>query len=190
MRKHNTGQERRTEMERKRKRLTTGIATGVLLLLLAFTIRMVTACSSIDCDIEGRVMCHYKIEDSEGNGGTLNYPLSISFHRKTANGDTVFINRMTNVADFDLPMSYGADTDELSMTLHLTDSTEIYDVIWITKTNVPQFESVDCAPRYKHTIQGVRSTHNFIDTVIINNPKVSNDASASNIHIRLRNSNG
>lgn len=148
----------------------------------------VAGCSSIDCDIEGRVMCHYAIQDAEGGRISPAYPMSVTFHRVAADSDTVYINKMTNVVSFDLPMSYDAETDEIAMTLHLTETDSITDIVRITKSNIPQFESVDCAPRYHHNIQEVSSTHNFIDTVIINNPKVSNDASVTNLHIRLRNS--
>ncbi len=148
----------------------------------------VAGCSSIDCNIEGRVMCHYAIQDAEGGQVSLAYPMSITFHRVAMDNDTVYINKMSNVVSFDLPMSYDAETDEIAMTLHLTETDSVTDVLRITKSNTAQFESVDCAPRYHHQIQDVSSTHNFIDTVIINNPKVSNDASVTNLHIRLRNS--
>lgn len=159
------------------------------IIIIALLTAVITGCSSIDCNIEGRVQCHYTIQDQDGNGSALNYPISVSLHRTAVGSDTVYINQMSSVSSFDLPMSYGADTDEIALTLHLTDSTSITDVIWVTKTNIPQFESVDCAPRYNHQLQSTRSTHNFIDTVLINNPKVSNDASVSNIHIRLYGSN-
>lgn len=86
---------------------------------------------------------------------------------------------------FDVPMSYSLATDTMMLTVHLTDSTSIMDKIYITKENHPTFEDVDCAPRYNHTITHVSSTHNFIDTLIINNEKVNNDASVKNIYIRI-----
>lgn len=155
------------------------------IILLALLTAVTVACSSIDCNIEGRVMCHYNIQDTQGNDIKLNYPMSVSLLRTAVDSDTVYINSMSDVSTFDIPMSYGADKDEIAITLHLTDSTTITDIIWARKTNIPQFESVDCAPRYHHELLEAGSTHNFIDTVIINNPKVSNDASVSNIQIHL-----
>ncbi len=157
-------------------------------IILTAMVAIIAGCSSIDCNIEGRVLCHYDIQDADGNSGTLNYPVSVSLLRTEADNDTVYINQMANASSFDIPMSYGADKDNIAITLHLDDSTTITDIVWIKKTNIPQFESVDCAPRYHHILQETGSTHNFIDTVIINNSKVSNDASVSNIHIRLRGS--
>lgn len=155
------------------------------IILLALLTAVTVACSSIDCNIEGRVMCHYNIQDTQGNDIKLNYPMSVSLLRTAVGTDTVYINRMSDASTFDIPMSYEADKDEIAITLHLTDSTTITDIIWARKTNIPQFESVDCAPRYHHELLEAGSTHNFIDTVIINNPKVSNDASVSNIQIHL-----
>lgn len=155
------------------------------IILLTLLTAVIAGCSSIDCNIEGRVLCHYTLHDGDGNDVTLNYPVSVSLLRTAVGSDTVYINSMSNASSFDIPMSYGADKDEIAITLHLTDSTTITDIIWARKTNIPQFESVDCAPRYHHELLEVGSTHNFIDTVIINTPKVSNDASVSNIQIHL-----
>lgn len=155
---------------------------------ILFGTMLTTGCSSIDCNINGRVMCHYALQDGDGNNVQLQYPLSVTFHREHADSDTVYINQQSNVASLDIPMSYNADTDEIALTLTIDQDTEITDVVRITKTNIPQFESVDCAPRYHHEIEAVSSTHNFIDTVIVNNPKVSNNASVTNIYLRLRGS--
>ncbi len=153
-----------------------------------FAAMLTTGCSSIDCNINGRVMCHYALQDGDGNSVQLQYPLSVTFHREYADSDTIYINQQSNVASLDLPMSYNADTDEIALTLTIDQDTEITDVVRIKKTNIPQFESVDCAPRYHHEIEAISSTHNFIDTVIVNNPKVSNNASVTNIYLRLRGS--
>lgn len=153
-----------------------------------FCAMLLTGCSSIDCNINGGVMCHYAIQDKDGNLAQLNYPLTVTFHRIAADSDTVYINRQSNVSSLDLPMSYDASSDEIALTMTIDDNTSITDVMWINKTNTPQFESVDCAPRYNHDITSAGSTHNFIDTLIVNNPKVSNNASVTNIYIRLRSS--
>ena len=160
---------------------------AVTAMLLCST--LMAGCSSIDCNINGGVMCHYIIQDKDGNNAQLNYPLTVTFHRPYADEDTVYINSQSNVSSLDLPMSYNADTDEIALTMTIDSTQSISDVMRISKTNIPQFESVDCAPRYHHEIEGTSSTHNFIDTVIVNNPKVSNNASVTNIFIRLRSSN-
>lgn len=168
------------------------------LIISATALTMIIACSSIECSIEGRVMCHYAIQDKNGTSATLALPLSVSFVRLEAGTDTTYINQQANVSTFDLPMSHIQDTDEMIVSLAVTKTELIDDTletevteyltdhVWITKTNTPLFESVDCAPRYNHTITSVRSTHNFIDTLIVNNETVKKNVSEPNILIRIR----
>ena len=47
------------------------------------------------------------------------------------------------------------------------------DTVWVEKQNLPHFESVDCNPAMFHTIKGVRTTHHAIDSIKINNDKVT-----------------
>jgi hypothetical protein len=98
-------------------------------------------------------------------------------------------------------MSYNAYTDMIKLTLTLTNAkkgtteegkdttyyeTELLsDVIRVSKTNEPYFESIDCAARYNHTIEDVQTTNNFIDSVVVHDVKVTNDASTENIYIYI-----
>ena len=50
----------------------------------------------------------------------------------------------------------------------------------------PHFESVDCAVRYFHKITDVRSTHEAIDTIIINNSSVTYDSSVKHLYIHFK----
>ena len=163
------------------------------MLLRAITMFVViaglAACSSIDCSLTGKVLCKYCIQTSEGEDSVLEYPLSVTFSRPLADEDTVYINQQENVSSFELPMSHIAESDAFTLTLHINDETTISDKVTITKTNQASFESVECPARYRHTLQDVTYTKNFIDTIIINDTKVSNDASAKNIFIRLNGSN-
>lgn len=154
-------------------------------LILALFTALFAACSSIDCKLNGTVLCHYAIQTTDGDDATLLYPLSVTLNRKIVAGDTVYINQKSDITSFDLPMSYNGDVDEITLTMHLDSITTISDVVKITKTNEPYLESVDCAARYNHTIKQVTHTNNFINEIIINNPKVNNDASNTNILIRI-----
>jgi len=147
------------------------------------------SCSSIDCMLNGTVLCHIAIQDEEGNADTLSYPLSVTLHRVTESGDTVYINQQSSVTTLDIPLSYNAETDVITLTLHTGEETTVSDNISITKTNEPYFESVDCSPRFHHTLQSVSHTSNFIDNILINEPKVNNDASNTNIYIRINSNN-
>ena len=47
----------------------------------------------------------------------------------------------------------------------------------------PRFASVDCQVAYFHTITAVESTHNFIDSIVINNPNVDYDTERQHFRI-------
>ena len=59
------------------------------------------------------------------------------------------------------------------------------DTVWIRKENYPHFESVDCSASFFHTITAVRTTHRFIDTLVVNNPSVTYDSSQAHFHLHL-----
>lgn len=168
-------------------------------IILLTTVMMTTSCSSIDCRLNGSVYCRYLLKDKDLNDVAFAYPLTIALC-DTKKGDSIILNSESNVSAFDLPMSHGNATDVIKITLSVTETiteedTVYYvtmpytDIIRITKTNEPYFESIDCAPRYNHTIQGIQSSHNFIDSLVINNKRVTNDASSENIYIFLNSAN-
>ncbi len=162
------------------------------------TMILTTACSSIDCKLNGSVYCTYILKDSDLQDVQFAYPLTITLS-DSKTGDSIILNSASNVSTFDIPMSYNAPMDVIKLTLTVTDTiteedtvyyvqTPYTDVIRITKTNEPYFESIDCAARYNHTIENIQSSHNFIDSVVIVNEKVTNDASTENIYIFLNSS--
>lgn len=159
-------------------------------IIIAFIIAtLITGCSSIDCSLTGKVLCHYTFQNADGEDATLAYPISVTFSRPLADEDTVYVNQESNISTLDIPMSHIAQSDAMTFTLHITDESTISDNITISKTDETSFESVDCPARYKHTIQNIEYTRNFIDTIIINDKNVGNDPSVTNIYIRLRSSN-
>lgn len=156
----------------------------------------VNACSSLDCSINSQVNCAYGIQDANGNDSTLasGDTLTISTKKyaratdETATLDTI-INKLTSTNNFTLQMGEASETDVLYMTLTRGVITTYYDTVYITKTNEPTFESVDCTPRFNHTITAIKSSHHFIDSIHINKAQVTNDASTKNLYLRLRKDN-
>ena len=166
-----------------------------ILSFLLTIVAVVTSCSSIDCQLNGSVYCRYQLKDQYLNDVAFAYPLTVTLC-DTDSGDIVVINNESNASAIDLPMSHGNATDVLKFTITVTDTIAeedtvyyVTDIIRITKTNEPYFESIDCAPRYNHTIEEVQSSHKFIDSLVINNKKVTNDASKENIYIFLNSGN-
>ena len=170
------------------------------LAVVMLSVILTTACSSIDCQLNGSVYCTYQLKNQYGEDMGFKVPLTVTLC-ETANGDSVIINSENNVSSFDVPMSYNAYTDIIKLTITVTDTIEgvteegndttyyvttpYSDVIRISKTNEPYFESIDCAARYNHTIENVQSSNNFIDSLVINDVKVTNDASKENVYIYI-----
>ena len=158
-----------------------------LFLLLILSVVLV-ACSSIECPIENTVAVNYavmKYQNGEEVADTLNDTLWV-WSRRSDGDDTLLYNRGVNVRSFSLPTSYQGPQDTL---IFLTvDTLQNYDVdtVWISKEDIPHFEPVDCAVRYFHKITDVRSTHEAIDTIIINNSSVTYDSSVKHLYIHFK----
>lgn len=140
---------------------------------------MLSACSTIDCPLNNRVYASFRLA---GEVAELSDTLTVSTRRDAANPeeDTVLINRLTETDSLSLPMSYtrAEDTFYFGMAQYGTGKTTT-DTVWIAKDNLPHFESVDCNPAMFHTITGVRYTRHAIDSIKVNNNKVTyNDAKA------------
>ena len=61
-----------------------------------------------------------------------------------------------------------------------------YDTIRIKKEDMPHFESVDCQASYFHTITAVSTTHEIIDSIVINNPNVNYDQNTTHFKLYLK----
>ncbi|MGI6242845.1 MAG: DUF6452 family protein [Prevotella sp.] len=148
-----------------------------LQIYMILTVILLAACSSVDCPLNNTVYANYKLM---GKVTTLPDTLTISTPRLDG-FDTILINKQVNTDSFYLPMSYGQDVDILYF-----HTNTLLDTVWIEKTNQPHFESVDCGLNYFHTITGVRSTHNAIDSIVINKKEVTYDISQQHFYIYFK----
>ena len=152
----------------KQKRPMRWMPKALLATLPAF---LMAACASIDCTMTSAVSCHYALR---GGVDTLYDSLTVLTLRPDSN-DVVMLNRLSRFTSFSLPMSYAHDSDELLFVTKDTSGVTRTDTVIVFKTNTPHFESVDCAPRYFHTITNVTTTHHRIDSIAIANPNVDYD---------------
>lgn len=156
------------------------------LLSLSLLGLILSACSTIDCPIQTAVYTVYSVKDGSEAADTLKDTIAIWSVRNDGT-DTLFLyNRGTNLTTFSLPIGYDSPEDTLFFYLW-KDNYERIDTVWIGKNNYPHFESVDCAASFFHEITSVKSTHNAIDTIIINNPAVNYDPSNEHFHIHFKN---
>lgn len=160
--------------------------TIILPSVIAAVAMMVAACSSVDCPVENIVATVYKLQRVDGTPDTLRTDtLTITSPLGNA-GDTTLLNRSIATTSFQLPVSYLHPVDTLYLTLADTSQTNhkvYHDTIYISKTNSPHFESVDCNISYFHEITAVEHTHNRIDSIVINKSSVNYDLTKE--HLRL-----
>ena len=140
-------------------------------LLLVAVVAVIASCSSIDCPLNNTVYTKYRLA---GDVTTLDDTLTISVKR-TSGADTVLLNKALRVDSFSIPLSYSHESDEY-----------YFDTMTITKTNEPHFEPVDCPATMFHTLQQVKCTHHRIDSVVINQNKVSYDAQKPHLLIYFK----
>ena len=144
------------------------------------------ACSSIDCPLNSLVYTQYQLMNAAGRVDTLADTLTISTKRTDGN-DSVLINRSMRTTEFSLPISYSQPQDVFFVeTIDTLTKTVTLDTITVEKVDRPHFESVDCSPSYFHTITAVGTTHNAIDSVVINNPDVDYDTSRKHFNIYFK----
>lgn len=143
------------------------------------------ACSSIDCPVDNVVATVYDLKKSTGVADTLRDTLSILTFRHDGS-DSVLLNRSVNTTSIQLPISYVSPADTLYFVISDTSQVTTYDMVIVKKTNIPHFESVDCAAAYFHTIEDVECTHNRIDSILINKRSVNYDLSTAHMSIYFK----
>lgn len=146
------------------------------------------ACSTIDCPLNNRVYASYKLA---GTVTTLTDTLTVSTTRTAADGnDTVLLNQATAIDSFSLPLSYQQAEDVLYFSFAKSDTTDtITDTVRVAKQDLPHFESVDCSPNFFHTLTSVSHTSHAIDSIVINNPKVTYNDTKPHFLLYLKGSN-
>ncbi|MBQ9668811.1 MAG: alpha amylase [Prevotella sp.] len=100
--------------------------------------------------------------------------------------DTLLLNRGVGLTEFSLPVSYQRPVDTLVCFIADTSHVWTIDTIFLSKTDTPHFESVDCNAHFFHRLTAVSSTHRGIDTVFINQPSVTYDQSQTHLHIHFK----
>lgn len=141
------------------------------------------ACASVDCPLNNRVQTEYYFTKPDGiTPDTLNDTLSIKALKWA--DDTLLFNRGVGITSIKVPLSYEQPEDVLLFIFTDTAQNVWRDTVWLKKTNHPHLESVDCSPKFFHTLTDVHSTHHRIERIAINNPTVEYE-SKENIQIHL-----
>jgi len=142
-------------------------------------------CTSLDCPLNNTTYTKYRLM---GNITTLKDTMTIST-TKTEGTDSVLINKDVKVDSFILPMSYHQPEDVFYFEIRNQENQVFKDTVTVKKEDFSHFESVDCNPAFFHTITEVKTTHNLIDSIVINNKDVNYDASKAHFYIYFGNRN-
>ena len=152
---------------------------------LVFMVLAMVGCTSLDCPLNNTTYTKYRLM---GNITTLNDTMTIST-TKTEGTDSVLINKDVKVDSFILPMSYHQPEDVFYFEIRNQENQVFKDTVTVKKEDFSHFESVDCNPAFFHTITEVKTTHNLIDSIVINNKDVNYDASKAHFYIYFGNRN-
>lgn len=148
------------------------------LLYIASIVLLLAACESYDCTLYNHVGCY---------GAFYQDSASVSFDDTltitAGKSGPVLLNKSVGTSRIVLPLSYWQDEDTLVLTVKGMDYL-FQDTIWISKSNQVHYESPDCPTTLFHTIQGVRSTHEFIDSINVIRSSV-NYEQTNNLEIHL-----
>jgi len=144
-------------------------------------VSVTTGCSSVNCPLNNRVYAVWSLD-----GDTLTDTLNVWTERTDTGEDTVIINSQTGTTSFMLPVSYNLDTDKFIIQLKDTFGYSSTDTVWVSKTNIPHFESVECSPQYFHEITEVTHTYNGIKSIEIHDKNVTYDQTKNHLYIHFK----
>jgi len=148
------------------------------LLLILSGLLIFAACESYDCTLYNYVGLYGKFYQ-DGAEVAITDTLSIT----AGKSGPVLLNRQVGKSKFNLALSYWQEEDTLVLAVE-GEAYLIRDTIWVTKSNQVHYESPDCPTTYFHTIQDVRSTHQFIDSITVIRSSV-NYETTDNLEIHL-----
>ena len=154
-------------------------------MMIFLSVGIIGGCSSIDCPVQNIVNCKYSVIDSEGQQTKFADTLTIVTRRSNGT-DSILFNRGVNIAEFSLPISQTLPEDTLLFITQSEGALPVIDSVLIAKTNLPQFESVDCQLSYFHQITDVRHTYHRIDSIVINKRAVNYDTSTPHLLLHFK----
>lgn len=173
---------------KNRSKIMSMVAVGLISYLLPLASYLFTSCTSIECSINSLVRTRFQFTNSAGDSISLADTLTVVTTRKDGsqtvifNSDSIIYNKGVGTCKFHLPISHSHPEDELVFHF-IGDSIHLTDTLWIAKEDYPHFESVDCNASYFHKLTSIRHTHNYLDSVVIVNPSVTNDDQVVHVNI-------
>lgn len=93
-----------------------------------------------------------------------------------APGDSVMLEHGTSASQCYLPMRPESDTTSWLISYYITDGEEAdwSDTITLNYDRLPRFTSNECGVMYFYQVKSVETTHEFIDSVAVVDPLITN----------------
>lgn len=148
--------------------------------IILMLIMTMVGCTTLDCPLNNTVYTKYKLD---GNVKQLTGSYLTITTKMRSGEDSILLNLQENADSFSLPVSYINPEDTLRFKVQDAQERTFLDTVIVSKDNHLHFESIDCSPSYFHTLTGVRTTHNLIDSIVINHKDVNFDASKAHFLI-------
>lgn len=141
------------------------------------------SCSESDCGMLSRPMIKFRFFSYEQPKTEISITDTLTvLTRYSANGgDSILINKETNVKTFMVP--YGYTQKETTYVFRYSSPAYVVtDTLWVEHTNREHFISMDCGISVFSNIDNIRFTKHVIDSLAIVNPLLDNDEK-DNVHI-------
>ena len=155
--------------------------TTIFITALLMLCNLMVGCGESDCSLTTLSVARFDFLDSQTgksititNGATVTGIATIA---DTLNVDTVFNQAKSYMA---VPLSY---TNKTTYVLHYTEL--MRDTIEVTHQNIPFVSNIECGTIMYYQIESLRYTTNALDSVVLINPKVTNEETTNfNIYYR------
>ena len=157
---------------------------AVVSLILSFCL-LFSSCESVNCPLNNIVESEWSFyaseRDADGTflgGGAVAVGDTLTVRALSYNleaGDTVLLNRAVGKSGMSLPVSFYSDVDTLVFNITDSNGLSAEDTVWVSKHNKVHFDDPSCPVKMFHEVQAVRSTHQFIDTIVVVNAAVNYD---------------
>ena len=142
---------------------------------------LMIGCGESDCSLTTLSVARFDFLDSQTgksvaltNGATVTGIATIA---DTLNVDTVFNQAKSYMT---VPLSY---TNKTTYVLHYTEL--MRDTIEVTHQNIPFVSNIECGTMMFYQIESLRYTTNALDSVVLINPRITNEETRNfNIYYR------
>ena len=137
--------------------------------MLIFTATFLAGCDNgYDCSLNNTA--YNKIAFySALTKGRYTHPGPIDVSLMVNGKDSLFINHKTDAEEVSLPMSY---TQSIDTVIFLYED-GLRDSLYITHSNEPYYQSMECGTLMFHSINDVQHTNVWVDSAAIKNTNVN-----------------